>query len=142
MHMPLTFNDKAAGSCSWGETGRITINIENLRNDEGFLGVALFRSGDGFPEKSDQAFALTGIKLDESTRQIVLPGIPFGTYAVCVLHDENSNMKMDKNWIGIPKEGFGTSNNPKISMGPPDFDESNFVLDSDDISLIIDMKYF
>lgn len=140
--LPLQINEQEAASCDWNQTGCITISISNLRNSDGLLGVALFRTEHGFPEKSEKAFALTGIRLENERQEIILRDIPYGTYAVSVLHDENANMEMDKNWLGIPREGFGASNNPKISMGPPEFDESNFVLDASDISLIIDMKYF
>ena len=140
--MPLQFNQETSAGCSRENTGCITIRIPNLRNADGLLGVALFSSDKGFPENSDKAFALTGMKLNEAKPEIVLKNIPYGTYAVCVLHDENANMEMDKNWIGIPKEGFGASNNPKISMGPPEFEESNFVLDSQNMALVIDINYF
>ncbi len=141
-YMPLQFNHKHSGDCAWENTGSITIRIPNLRNADGLLGVALFRTDQGFPEDSSKAFALTGMKLNQTAPEIVLKDVPYGVYAVCVLHDENANMEMDKNWIGIPKEGFGASNNPKISMGPPEFEESNFVLDSRGMALVIDMNYF
>ncbi len=43
-----------------------------------------------------------------------------------VFQDLNANGKMDKNWLGIPKEPYGFSNNPKMSFGPPSFKDSLF----------------
>ncbi len=137
----VTFNQTGPNLSEVQQSGSICITVNNLRNGEGYLGIALFRSEEGFPEKSELAYALTGVELNGRNPEIVLDNIPFGTYAVCVLHDENRNMEMDKNWIGIPKEGFGTSNNPKIRFGPPEFDESGFVLDKETISMEITMKY-
>jgi len=37
------------------------------------------------------------------------------------VHDENSNGKMDTNFIGMPREGVGASNNAKGHMGPLKF---------------------
>jgi uncharacterized protein (DUF2141 family) len=52
--------------------------------------------------------------------------VPRGFAAVTVLHDENMNRKMDKNFIGIPKEGYGTSNNPMKARHNPRWDEAKF----------------
>ena len=53
-------------------------------------------------------------------------GIPAGTYALVVLHDENMNGKVDTNWIGIPKEGYGFSNDAKASFSAPSFKDASF----------------
>ena len=57
--------------------------------------------------------------------------IPEGTYAVSIFHDENNNDKLDSNFIGIPKEDYGCSNNAKGFMGPPKWKDAKFELNSD-----------
>jgi uncharacterized protein (DUF2141 family) len=47
--------------------------------------------------------------------------VPPGRYGVVVIHDENSNMKLDRNFFGIPKEGFGFANNPRVVLSAPSF---------------------
>ncbi|ASQ90426.1 hypothetical protein CHL67_05360 [Prosthecochloris sp. GSB1] len=123
------------------ETGQLSIRIKNFRNATGYVAIALFNSEEGFPGDSERAFALAGTELRGTEFECILENIPFGTYALSVLHDENRNRKMDKTWIGKPKEGFGTSNNPRFRFGPPGFDESRFTLDADEVALEIDMKY-
>jgi uncharacterized protein (DUF2141 family) len=54
------------------------------------------------------------------------------------MHDSNSNQKLDTNWIGIPKEGYGFSNNAKATLGPPSFDQVKFNLKGE---VIINMIY-
>ncbi len=54
------------------------------------------------------------------------PSIPDGKYAVKIFHDENNNGKMDTNFVGIPKEKWGTSNNVKAKFAPPNFKEMIF----------------
>ncbi len=61
-----------------------------------------------------------------SKMEVTIPGIPEGEYAVKIIHDENSNGKLDTNFLGIPREGFGFSNNAKPGMGPPAFEKSKF----------------
>ncbi|UWX58653.1 DUF2141 domain-containing protein [Chlorobaculum sp. MV4-Y] len=120
--------------------GRIEILIDNVRSEEGIVGVALFNAKKGFPDKS--ALAIEGRSIPAGKRcKVIFENVPYGTYAISVLHDENGNGKMDKGFLGIPKEGFGTSNNPEIKMGPPSFSDSRFDLKSKEMTLNIDMKY-
>jgi uncharacterized protein (DUF2141 family) len=120
--------------------GRIEVCIEQVRSAEGVIGVALFNTDKGFPDKN--WLALDGRSVQAGKRCVVVfENVPYGTYAVSVLHDENGNGKMDKVFPGIPKEGFGTSNNPKLKMGPPSFSDSRFELDKQTLTLNINMKY-
>ena len=55
-------------------------------------------------------------------------GLASANYAVAVIHDANSNKKLDT-MMGIPREGFGFSRNPTITFGPPKFTSASFPLD-------------
>lgn len=44
-----------------------------------------------------------------------------GTYAVAIYHDENGNEKFDRNFLGLPAEAYGFSNNPSTLFGLPAF---------------------
>ncbi len=63
-----------------------------------------------------------------------------GTYAINVFHDENSNKKMETNFIGIPVEGYGFSNNPRL-FGPPTFNKTKFIFKEATLTLDIKMNY-
>lgn len=63
-----------------------------------------------------------------TTRTCVFSGIAPGTYAVALFHDENGNGKLDTNFLGIPREGVGVSNNKMRTLGPPTWEDSKFVL--------------
>jgi uncharacterized protein (DUF2141 family) len=52
---------------------------------------------------------------------VVWENVPPGDYGVVVIHDENMNQKLDRNLFGIPKEGFGFANNPKVRLSAPAF---------------------
>ena len=54
--------------------------------------------------------------------------VPSGTYAIGLYIDANENEKMDTNFLGIPKEQFGFSNDAKGSFGPPSFESASFEL--------------
>jgi uncharacterized protein (DUF2141 family) len=107
-----------------------TVHIVNARNANGVVRIALFQNAEGFPGDASKALLTQPAKIDPQTltAQAVFSGIPQGTYAVMVFHDENGNGKLDKNLVGIPKEGYGASNNPAKKMRPPAFDEAKFSL--------------
>ncbi|MBL6956341.1 MAG: DUF2141 domain-containing protein [Chlorobium phaeobacteroides] len=135
----MQFNDSQDSTT--GEKGSISIQIENIKNTNGRIAIALYNSEEGFPEKPEIAYALAHTSINGTSRTVVIENIPYGTYALSILHDENENNTMDKTWIGKPKEGFGSSNNPKIRFRAPKFEEADFLLDSEKKSIAISMKY-
>lgn len=65
-----------------------------------------------------------------------------GTYAVALFGDENENGHFDTNFLGIPVEGYGFSNNPTLFLGPPDLDEVRIAVHPGDNPVAIKMKYY
>jgi len=121
--------------------GLIHVEIVGLRNDRGQVLCALFSSASDFPKSADKATARTKSDISHGTASCEFSGIAPGTYAVSVFHDENMNRKLDKNFVGVPKEGYGASNNPKKKMGPPSFEETKFELGGSEQSLEIKLMY-
>lgn len=73
-------------------------------------------------------------------RDIRFEGLPSGDYAIALIHDENSNNKLDTTF-GIPREGFGFSRNPVIRFGPPKFAEARFTVGSGTVGEKVHVKY-
>lgn len=121
----------------------LTIHVTGARNAKGQIRVALFQGAKGFPSDASQAIQTQAAAIDPQSlsAQIVFTGLHEGVYAVSIFHDENMNQKLDKNFLGVPKEGYGASNNPKKKMGPPDFEETNFQLNGQAQSLEIKLMY-
>jgi uncharacterized protein (DUF2141 family) len=111
-------------------TGTLTVRVVHARNANGEIRVALFKDAAGFPGDASLAFRTQRAQIDPHTLSatVVFTEIPQGVYAVSVFHDENGNGKLDKNFVGIPKEEYGASNNPAKKMGPPAFNEAKFSL--------------
>src|SRR5271165_649559 len=104
----------------------VHVDIAGLRNDKGQVLCALFSSAIDFPKRADQALAQVRSGISHGHAVCEFPGISSGTYAVSVFHDENSNGKLDANFVGIPREGVGASNNAKGHFGPPKFADAAF----------------
>lgn len=101
----------------------LRIHVDSLRNSTGNIGTVVFTSADGWPEDTKKAFRHGPAPIPAGERQgiAVWENLPPGNYGVAVIHDENGNHKLDRNFIGIPKEGFGFANNPHVGLGPPAF---------------------
>jgi uncharacterized protein (DUF2141 family) len=127
-----------------GDKTTIIVNVTGLRNAKGKVDALLFVSPNGFPEDDSKAFDKDEVSIDPETMsaQIVFKDVPRGSAAVTVLHDENMNRKIDKNFLGIPKEGYGTSNNPRKAMHNPRWSEASFPVDRPEVIVPIKLIYW
>jgi uncharacterized protein (DUF2141 family) len=107
----------------------LTVNITDLRTREGALLVAVVDSAAAWDD-SRQAIARQRVVPDGDALTLRFPGLADGAYAVQVMHDENGNGKLDANFLGMPVEGYGFSNNPQV-MRRPTYDEARFELAGD-----------
>jgi uncharacterized protein (DUF2141 family) len=107
------------------ETFTLTVNITGLNSNKGSLMVGVYNTEDSFLKTR---FKGAIIKIKDKKSLVIFKDIPKGEYAVSFVHDENDNEKMDTNFIGIPKEDFGCSNNATGFMGPPKYEDAKFML--------------
>jgi uncharacterized protein (DUF2141 family) len=123
------------------DTGTLKVRIAGLKNDRGRVAVALFSSAVGFP-RSERAFRgqLAGIQGGRAS--VTFPSLRPGTYALAVLHDENQNNEMDFNFLGMPLEGYGFSNDASALFGAPSFESAAFRLLPRPSVLTINARYF
>ena len=119
-----------ASTRSFGQVkgGALTVNVGVPANAHGKLGYLLFASYAGFPDNRNHALRHQFVTLapKRSIQTIAIGLIPPGRYAITVYLDENGNRRLDKSWLGIPKEPAGASNNPHPHIGGPRFDECAF----------------
>ena len=120
----------------------IHVKILNIRNSIGTVACALFESPAGFPvEYLHSATNVMVIKIRKSQARCDFEDIPPGKYAMAVIHDENMNGKLDTNWLGIPTEGYGFSNDAKGLLGAPSFSAASFRYDGQNIDLTMSLHY-
>jgi uncharacterized protein (DUF2141 family) len=121
----------------------IHVEISGLRNDNGQMLCALYSSAqaEAFPKKADKAVARLTAKIADRRAVCDFAGVAPGIYAVSVVHDENSNGKLDTNFIGMPREGVGASNDAKGHMGPPKFGAASFPYRGGRLELKIHIHY-
>jgi len=104
----------------------LKVTVIKLDSNDGVVLVSLFKEGSGFPDDAVKAFGKEKGYIVGKSATIIFKSVPPGSYAVAILHDENNNQKMDKNMLGIPKEGYGFSNNASAPFGPPSYKKASF----------------
>jgi len=116
------------------ENGNFTlmVKVENLRNSTGVLQCALYNRDGTLPDENYTKYMRKQIAdIVDGASSITFIGLPVGRYAVNILHDENSNGKIDRG-LFLPIEGIGFSNYSSIGMANrPSFAGASFQLGAD-----------
>lgn len=111
------------------EKGLLTIQIDHVTKAKGEILLAIFTDKESYL-KDDKAIPLVvaASKIGSITTSIELE---YGTYAISIFHDVNSNKKLDVNGLGIPVEPYGFSNKAPAPFGPPPFNMASFEFTTD-----------
>ncbi len=137
-------NDNTDGENEENEsTQKLVVTVDNINTVKGLINFALYNSSATFNDP-DKAFREYFIEVtDKPLMQFEFDDIPPGTYALALFHDENSNYELDQNFIGIPQEGFGFSNNAFGNFGPPNFNAAKFDFpENTTVTLAINLRFF
>ena len=118
------------------EVHTITVNFTGMKSDKGSVYVALYKGKDSFLKKPYKGDI---VNITDKKATVIFKDISTGVYAVSAFHDKNDNKKMDTNFIGIPKEPTGMSNDAKGFMGPPKYKDAKFSL-TEDVILAVKIK--
>ena len=117
--------------------GDLVINLENIKKPKGMIWLALYDSQETLFVKDKSI--LKGVDVNEKGEMTVtMDQVQFGTYALAIFHDENSNGKLDKNFFGIPTEPYAFARPPKSKWRAPYFEELTFSFDK--TNQVIDTK--
>ncbi|WP_157094117.1 DUF2141 domain-containing protein [Sphingomonas mali] len=117
----------------------LEIDVAGMRSARGLIRVCLTAEPKNFPGCVDDKRAVTR-SVPAGQHIIRFDDLPPGKYAAALIHDENSNAKLDT-LMGIPREGFGFSRNPPIGFGPPRFVAAEFALGTVAQTQQVTMRY-
>jgi uncharacterized protein (DUF2141 family) len=119
----------------------ITVNVSSFRNEKGALGCRLYAGPNGFPKKLTHVAQQT-VAIHGTSATCRFTGIAPGIYAIAVVHDENANGRVDTNFVGVPTEGYGVSNNRTYALSWPKWEQSKFqVTPATDVVLAVTLRY-
>jgi len=103
----------------------LTVNISDVEQGKGHLLVALYADEESY--NSSKANFASKVKAAHEQESVVFENLPDGEYAIKMYQDENDNNSLDVNIMGIPKEGYGFSNNGGM-FGSPKYVEAKFTI--------------
>jgi uncharacterized protein (DUF2141 family) len=131
---------RAAEDCGSAEAS-LDVTVEGLRNGAGLVTYTLY------PDDRKRFLAKGGslerIRVDAHApaTETCIPLPRPGAYLLAVYHDEDGDRKLDRNFIGLPKEGFGFSNNAPAAVGLPSFDAARFIAKAGKTVMRIKLRY-
>ena len=118
----------------------VQVTIQEASSDQGMIRVLLFSGGTGFPDQVSKALKSFSIPPKNKQVAFTINDLAPGTYALAVIHDQDSNGKLSSNAVGYPIEKFGFSNNPKVYFSPPSFEKASFVLGKTPMKVTISLR--
>lgn len=117
----------------------VVVRISGLSEPLGQVGCSLFAGAAGFPMDNAKA-RVTWQAADAKGVTCRFADVPEGSYAVSIGHDLNGNQRVDTNFVGLPTEQWGVSNNARPSLRAPRFEEAVFKVAADAKEVVINIK--
>ncbi len=125
--VPPTFADDGAD---------ISVTVTNIPAAKGDLLIGLYNSATSFLVSPTEPSPKVPLKSTNPV-SVRFVDVPPGTYAVAVIQDLNENGKLDKNFIGMPKEPLAFSVIEEIPKGKPKFSACSFEVAGENLSMVI-----
>lgn len=123
------------------EAQKVKLKISDMKSTKGKIMIIIFKDNETFEnEKAFRKIEFSKKGLVNGTLELHFTIDP-GIYGITLLDDEDSNGVMNKNFIGIPKEGFGFSNYYLNKMQRPHFDEFKTKINHGENTILIRCKY-
>ncbi len=132
----------AAQSCHGAPTGvRVSLTVQGIRSDKGNVAAVIFGDNEKRYLKPNGELETVHDPAVAGTMTLCFWLPKAGDYALFVFHDANANGEVDTGLLGIPKEGFGFSNNVRPKLSAPSFKSTHFTAGPGDTSLAVMLHY-
>jgi uncharacterized protein (DUF2141 family) len=118
--------------------GTLTVRVSGFRHANGTAMVALV-DATSFLERN-AALRQQSLPIGDGEATWVVRNVAYGSYAVQAYHDENSNRRLDRNFLGIPSEPYGFSNGARSSLRAPTYAEAAFTVAADAMTIEIRVR--
>ncbi|GAX36824.1 DUF2141 domain-containing protein [Nodularia sp. NIES-3585] len=125
-------------------TATLTVVVNGISNQKGQICMGIYSRAKGFPMSTEDVVKSACVQPKGNTLTHDFSGLKPGSYAVAIVDDQNGDRKLNKDFLGIPTEGFGMSRNPTVSIatGTPSFYDASFMLmKNQNTKINILMKY-
>ncbi len=106
-------------------SAQLTLEVNSIKEFTGDVYIALYNTEESFLDE-ENVFRRMKVAVKGESARCDFPDLPPGQYAIALYHDKNGNQQFDTNFIGLPKEGYGFSNDVMGRLGPPSFSAASF----------------
>ena len=125
----LTMFTALIGFSLSAQSEELTVKVTGIKKNKGEIACALFKTPEGFPIDLSKP-QLVWLAAETSEIMCKFTELSPGDYSLSVAHDENGNKKVDTNFVGMPTEAWGVSNNIRPLMRAPRWQEAQFSIGS------------
>jgi uncharacterized protein (DUF2141 family) len=116
----------------------IEVDISGIRSAAGVVRVSVCSKAQFLAECSWSASAPARI----GSVAVIVNAIPPGHYAVQAFHDADGDGKLGRNWLGLPREGVGFSNDAMAHLTYPRFSVAAFEHGAAPQKIAVRIRYF
>ena len=124
-----------------GDAATIRVTVENVRSSDGLITAILYPDNPKNFLKEGKRLDKVRVDAREGETVLCLNAPSAGRYSIALYHDENGNRDFDRNFLGIPTEGYGFSENPGFRFGKPEQEETLFTIEDNLTILRISVLY-
>ena len=117
----------------------VTVTVTGVRDNQGVVRVAICPRADFLHPHCPY---VGRVPSEPGSVAVMINGVPPGLYAAQAYQDANDNGALDRNWLGLPKEGMGFSNDAPMRLGPPSFGDAAFTLGPGSAAISFRLEYF
>ncbi|MBD8525771.1 DUF2141 domain-containing protein [Pseudomarimonas arenosa] len=127
-----------AMSCS-ALANNLTVTVDGIDTASGTLFAQLMDSEAAWNGKAKPVGGARQVISSTDAVELRFENLPAGRYALRLMHDENDNGKLDTNFLGMPEEAYGYSNNPDV-MRAAEFEEAAFEIGDGDTRIAVELR--
>ncbi len=138
---PLVAKCASPAAATGATSSMVQVTVDNVRNSKGLVTAVLYSDDPETFLKSGKKLDRIRVEAHEGETVLCLKAPAKGRYSVALYHDENGNKKFDQDFLGIPTEGYGFSQNPGFRFGKPELEETLFTVDGALTNLRISILY-
>ena len=104
----------------------VMVTVTNVKDSRGTITLDLHDDDPAKWLKKGFHVERMRVPAKKGETKMCVPILKPGVYAIALYHDRNGDRQFDKNFLGIPTEPFGISNNPTIGLSAPPLDSASF----------------
>ncbi len=121
------------------QSGQLHIAVNSASNNKGYIEIHLLKNTKQFDD-TEPPFKSCRVRVNQLKARCNLSDIPYGEYAIFTFHDENSDKKLNLNFMGVPSEKLAISAVDLGSNENPTFKQSLFLVNQPDSLIFINLQ--